>query len=381
MYKRNESWYSDFWYEGERYIKSHGPVSKTVAKEKDRDLKADVAAGRHKKKKDNPTFTKAIDEHLKKSAAENEDSSYKRNLSSASHLKAHFEKRRISAIEGNEVLMRQYIKKRKGQIKAKQMDRGRTEKEVTYTSINRELAFLRSMFNVLIKAGKAKKNPVSLVTFFEEIQKERVLTYEEGDKIVSTIEKSDKRYKHLKDMVKIALNTGMRQGEILAMKKNWINLKEGLIIVPRHSQKRKKKDKRVPINSAIRPIIKALLKKNKDSEYLFVNPKTGTRFTTIQNSWNGILKEAGLKGKPGVDKLRFHDLRHTAATNLARSGKDMKFIAQYLGHSDVRTSARYIHYSDEDLKEGAEILARVPSIFTTPTTKRLKTQSAHSSDG
>ena len=76
-----------------------------------------------------------MEEHLKKSAAENEESSYKRNLSSARHLKAHFEKRRISAIEGNEVLMRQYIKKRKEQIKAKQMDRSRTEKEVTYTSI------------------------------------------------------------------------------------------------------------------------------------------------------------------------------------------------------------------------------------------------------
>jgi len=240
---------------------------------------------------------------------------------------------------------------------------------------------LRSMFNVLIKAGKAKKNPVSLVTFFQEIQKERVLTYEEEDKIVNTIEKSDKRYNHLKAMVAIALNTGMRQGEILAMKKNWINLKEGLIIILRQSQKRKKKDKWVPINSAIRPIIKVLLKKNKESEYLPINPKTGTRYTTIQNSWNGILKEAGLKGKPGVDRLRFHDLRHTAATNLARSGKDMKFIAQYLGHSDVRTSARYIHYSDEDLKKGAETLVRVPSNFTTSKIERHKTQGAHSSAG
>ena len=182
-------------------------------------------------------------------------------------------------------------------------------------------------------------------------------------------------------MVAIALNTGMRQGEILAMKKNWINLKEGLIIVPRYSQKRKKKDKRVPVNSAIRPILKRLQRKNRQSEYLFVNPKTGTRFTAIQNSWNGILKKAGLEGKPGVDKLRFHDLRHTAATKLARGGKDMKFIAQYLGHSDVRTYARYVHYSDEDLKEGAEILARVPSVFTTPQNKNVKNQRAHSSAG
>ena len=167
MYKRNKNWYSDFWYGGERYVKSHGPVSKTVAKEKDRALRADVAAGTYLKKKNNPPFTQALEEHLKKSKAENAPSSYRRNLLSARHLKAHFGNKRISAIESNQILMRQYINKRKEEIKAKQIATGRTEKEVTYTSINRELALLRSMFNVLIKAGKAKKNPVSLVTLFE----------------------------------------------------------------------------------------------------------------------------------------------------------------------------------------------------------------------
>jgi len=48
----------------------------------------------------------------------------------------------------------------------------------------------------------------------------------------------------------------------------------------------------------------------------------------------------------------------------------MKFIAQYLGHSDVRMSARYVHYSDDDLKEGSEVLAQVPSKFTTPKLKK-----------
>ena len=365
MYRRHNNWYSDFWYKGERYVKSHGPVSKTIGKEKDRAFRAEVAAGTYLKNKNNPIFTQAIEEHLKKSQAENEASSYRRNLISARHLKAHFGNRRVSTIEGNQILMRQYIKKRKEQIKAKQMDGGRTEAEVTYTSINRELALLRSMFNVLIKASKARKNPVSLVTLFEEIQKERILTYDEEDQIVEAIEKSDKRYDHLKNMVVIALNTGMREGEILNMEKSWIDPKISLIVVPRQAQKRKRKDKRVPINSAIRPIIKRLLKKDIDSEYLFVNPKTKTRYTKIQNSWTTILKKAGLKGKPGVDRLRFHDLRHTAATNLARSGNDMKFIAQYLGHMDVKTSARYIHYSDKDLKEGAETLVRLPSKITT----------------
>jgi len=381
MFKRGNSWTSDFWYKGERHIKSHGPVSKTVAKEKDGSFRAEVASGKYKKSKNDPSFSKALDEQLKKSKAENQASSYKRNLLSAKHLKEHYREKRISAIEGNEILIRKYVNKRKELIKAKQTKQGRTDAEVTYTSINRELALLRAMFNVLIKAGKATKNPVSLVTLFEEIEKERILTYEEEIKILEEIDKADKRYKHLKDVVIISLNTAMRQGEILAMKKDWINLKGGIINVPREAQKRKKKDKRVPINSAIRPIIESLLKENKASEYLFINPQTGKRFTSVQNSWNGILKKAGLKGKPGVDKLRLHDLRHTAATNLARAGKDIKFIAQYLGHKDVKTSARYIHYSDEDLKNGAEVLARVPSNFTASKTDRPQTLRACSSAG
>ena len=46
---------------------------------------------------------------------------------------------------------------------------------------------MRSMFNVLIKTGKCVKNPVSLVTFFEKIQKERILTYEEEIKVLTAI--------------------------------------------------------------------------------------------------------------------------------------------------------------------------------------------------
>lgn len=368
MYKRGDSWYSDFWYKGERYTESHGPVSKSVAKEKDTNFRANVSAGRHKKKKQDPPFDKAIEEHLKKCKVECQESTHIRYIIQARHLKEHYGKRQISSIEGNEILIRKYINKRKSQIKKFQMRRGRTEDEVTYTTINRELSLLRAMFNVLIKAGKATKNPVSLVTLFEEIEKERILTHDEEVKIIQEIEKADCRYHHLKDIIIISLNTGMRQGEILALKEDWIDLKEGIINVPRQAQKRKKKHKRVPINTAVRPIIERLLKQNRDSEYLFISPKTGTRYTSVQNAWNGILKNAGLKGKPGVDKLRLHDLRHTAATNLARAGKDIKFIAQFLGHTDVKTSARYIHYTDEDLedlKEGAEVLARVPSDFTT----------------
>lgn len=368
MYKRKDSWYSDFEYKGERFVESHGPVSKTVAKEKDTALRAKVANGEYLKSKNDPPFDAALDEYLKKSEAENQKSTYKRNIHSAGYLKAHFGSKKISMIESNQVIMRQYVEKRKEQIRTKQMGKGgRLERECSFTSINRELALLRSMFNQLIKASKARKNPVQLVKMFEEVQKERILTPEEQAAILKAIDESDKRYHHLKDIVLFCLNTAARIGEILAIEKSWILLEAGVINIPRYSQKRKAKDKRVPINSVLLPIIQRRMEQHPDSIYLFVNPQTGTRYTRIQNSWDQILKKADLQGKPWVDKLRIHDLRHTAASNLARAGKDIKFIAQYLGHADVKTTSRYIHYNDEDLKKGAEILAKVPS--NSPTLK------------
>jgi len=91
--------------------------------------------------------------------------------------------------------------------------------------------------------------------------------------------------------------------------------------------------------------------------------KTGARSAPIVAGGTGCQApglENPIKGKPHVDKLRLHDLRHTCATNLARAGKDIKLIAQYLGHADVKTTARYIHYQDEDLKAAAETLDRSP---------------------
>jgi len=365
MYKRGDSWYSDFWYEGERYTDSLGPVSKTVAKEKDRKFRSDVAGGKYIKLKNNPLFEDAVEDFLKWSKVHNKPNSYTANKYRAVHLKAFFNGRRVRMIEGNQILMLKFVQKRKREIKAYQMKKSRTEAEVTYTTINRELALLRKMFNELIAAKKATRNPVSLVTMFDEFERETILEPDEQARIFQAIANSDKRYQHMPDIIMIGLNTAMRLGEILGMERKWIDLKSGIITVPRFSQKRGRKDKRVPINSAIRPIITGLLKQNKGNKYLLVNPKTGTRYTSIQNAWDHILKEARLYGKPGVDKLRLHDLRHTAATNLARAGKDIKFIAQYLGHADVKTTARYIHYSDEDLKTGSESLAGVPLNFTT----------------
>ena len=97
--------------------------------------------------------------------------------------------------------------------------------------------------------------------------------------------------------------------------------------------------------------------------YCYKREKTGARSAPIVAGGTGC-QAPGLENpihrKPHVDKLRLHDLRHTCATNLARAGKDIKLIAQYFGHADVKSAARYIHYPDADLKAAVETLGRSP---------------------
>jgi len=94
-------------------------------------------------------------------------------------------------------------------------------------------------------------------------------------------------------VVIIGLNTAMRLGEILGLEKSWIDLNAGVIKVPRYHQKRGVKEKRVPINFKIRPILTRRMRATE--RYLFVNPATGRPIGSPHNAWKSILKKAGIK--------------------------------------------------------------------------------------
>jgi len=64
----------------------------------------------------------------------------------------------------------------------------------------------------------------------------------------------------------------------------------------------------------------------------------------------GACKRADIKG------LRFHDLRHTAATRMIEKGANIVAVSKILGHSDIQTTMRYAH-PDDTLKDAVEMLA------------------------
>lgn len=92
------------------------------------------------------------------------------------------------------------------------------------------------------------RNPVTLSGLIStEIMREGILTFAEEEKLL------ENSPPYLRDIINIALNTGIRQKEILAFCWDWIDLNNNIIIIP-HINSKSKKQRLIPINSVVRSI-------------------------------------------------------------------------------------------------------------------------------
>ena len=237
----------------------------------------------------------------------------------------------------------------------------RLEEGVKLGTIKRELHVIRHLFN---QAKRWKKffgeNPVSQSGMPEvHDQKERVLTLEEESRLLDVIPE------RFKDLIRIALNTGMRLGEILGLKWEWINLDDGVIYLPQTHTK-SKRTRKIPIN----PLVRRLLLENKLKS-------GGDGFVFSRGSYYSLLgklrrafKEACKKAD--IQELRFHDLRHTVGTRLGEEGIPIQTISKLLGHTSTRMTERYVH-PEESVKKATDLLAHFSNSVTDKSTDKKGT--------
>lgn len=229
------------------------------------------------------------------------------------------------------------------QINPHALELYRTErlKTVSPSRVNREMAVVRSMFSKAILWGRMTINPAKQIKAMrEDNRKERFLSLEEKSALLSNA--SDE----LRPILVMALNTGMRQGEMLALKWADVNLDQNLIFIA-HSKSGK--TRHVPINSQLAEMLKRLPKRG---EHVF-SDESGiirSRHGGIRSSFERLVK------KLGITNFRFHDLRHTFASDLAVKGVDIVTISQLLGHSSTRMSERYMHVSPNHRRVAVELL-------------------------
>jgi len=214
----------------------------------------------------------------------------------------------------------------------------------TKSTCNRYLALLKRMFNLAIEEGYLEKNPVSKVKLYSEKDTliERILTDEEEKRLMETSSN------HLKSIFIVAINTGMRRGEILNLQ--WIQIDFRMKRL-RVEKTKSGKMRYIPMNDILFDELLKLRDRKNQNPYVFFNLETGSPFTTIKTAFNAACRRAKIQG------LRFHDLRHTFATRLVEKGVDISTLQDLLGHSDISTTQRYVHSNDERKRKAVELLS------------------------
>lgn len=153
-----------------------------------------------------------------------------------------------------------------------------------------------------------------------------------------------RNHEELHDIVLFALRTGMRLGEIGAIRNKDVDLLQGFIIVrasySRKEKRRKnttksKKARRIEINEDVRNILHRRRFKDPDEPLFNINMNS-IKFFSRTCRW------------AGVKEIHFHSLRHTCLTNLANGYGMVKplplpKVQQIAGHSDIKTTMRYVH--------------------------------------
>jgi integrase len=331
VFKKGTNWYIDYYFKGRRKRRKIGP-SKKLAHQVLKDVHVKIAKGEYLGVYDEKKipFEEFGKQYLAYSKANKAPSTYtRRDRFSMIQL--------VSFFGGNYLfeITPQMVER----YKAKRLEK------VTPATVNRELACLKHMYTKAIEWSYVKANPVKAVKSLKEPPgRLRYLRAKEADKLVKAC------HGYLRSIVITALNTGMRRGEILALRWKDVDLDNRKITV----RNTKNNESRViPINRTLYQELSNLSKES-EGDYVFSNGN-GHPFGDIKKSFLSALKRAR------IEDFRFHDLRHTFGSHLVMQGIDLKTVQQVMGHKVIKTTMRYSHLTPEYVHDAVE---RLDSVWT-----------------
>jgi len=328
VYKRGAVYYISYSLNGnrlQRAISTDRKLAEAVLQKR----RVEIAEGKHLDVKKAPKvkFEDFVDEYLEVHSKPNNKSWRKSDYPNLNGLKKYF---------GGKYLF---------EITPEDIERYRAEriKEVTKSTVNRVLNCLSSMYSRAIEWGKATNNPMSKIKLFKVPEKRiRYLEKEEISKLLNNC------CEHLKPIVIVALHTGMRKSEILGLKWHDIEIKRGII----HLLDTKNGEKReVPMNEVVQKTVIGVLK-NPESQYVFCN-KDNKPYGNVRKSFDTACRNAE------ISNFRFHDLRHTFASQLVMSGVDLNTVRELLGHKSIEMTLRYSHLSPDHKKRAVDNLGKL----------------------
>lgn len=153
---------------------------------------------------------------------------------------------------------------------------------------------------------------------------------------------------HLMPMVILAINTGLRRGEIFNLEWQDIDFLHNRLTV-RAAATKSAKTRHIPLNTMTLKTLRRWQEQTNDTGLVFPG-KEGQRLDNISTAWRNVIDDAE------IENFTFHDLRHCFATKVLKGGADIVTVSKLLGHSDLKMTLRYSHVTDEALINAVENL-------------------------
>ena len=155
---------------------------------------------------------------------------------------------------------------------------------------------------------------------------------------------------HLQPIVLVAINTGLRRGELFNLQWPEVNLATRTLTV-RGDGAKSGQTRHIPINDETLKVLSCWRAQNEGGGYLFP-AENGGRLTSVKRSWGNLLDKAG------IDNFRLHDCRHHFASRLVMAGVDLNTVRELLGHSSLDMTLRYAHLAPEHKAAAVALLSR-----------------------
>lgn len=241
--------------------------------------------------------------------------------------------------------LKRYQQKRKAQgLKPSTIDK---ELRQTQTAIEQGF-YNRKVDGEPLRAFKAVKKLLVKGTN----ARERTISIEEYIKLLAVAKG------HIRDMMIVAYNTGMRPGEIRGLKWSYIDWQAGFIKLPPEVTKegaKTKETKRIPINSNVRAVLDKLRPAPgivSEDHHDFVFTYRGKPMKNSRRSFKTACEDAGLiYGEKIEDGVIFHDFRRSVKTNMVTAKIQKEYRDTLLGHSLKGMDKHYVVVKEGDLKK------------------------------
>lgn len=153
---------------------------------------------------------------------------------------------------------------------------------------------------------------------------------------------------HLKPMVLLSLNTGMRRGEVFNLPWHDVNMTAKTLTVAGEGTKTSE-TRHIPLNAEALATLQGWKDQATGSGYIFPG-EDDKPMTDVKTAWLELLKNAGIVG------FRWHDMRHDFASRLVMAGVPLNTVRDLLGHTDIKMTLRYAHLAPDSKAAAVELI-------------------------